>query len=310
MVLMVRLPRPALSRPAALAAGCVSLAAIALAALTVLHDQLTQSASQVARGAPVPLILAVTAFGLGLLLSGLAWRAGLGAAGIPVSRTDAAARFAAGSLANSLLPFHLGTVLRLALFGHAAKDVRVVTGIATAIGSVGLLTMAALVATCAVVGPLPLWPAALLGGGAIVAALVSTVAARSSMRSHGLAAMTCGHQGFRVIAVALICSAYEVPNPILTGMAVVVALEIAGVLPLTPGNLGVSTAATSFALIAHGVPTTLALTVGIALPALETTTSIVVGLGAACYLTRVAGPHGRALTPRAQPTPAIAFDAG
>ena len=62
---------------------------------------------------------------------------------------------------------------------------------------------------------------------------------------------------------------------------IIPALDLAGILPLTPGNVGVASAAVAFALTAHGVSSNVAVSAGIALGAVETLTTLACG-SAAC----------------------------
>lgn len=287
-----------LPRPAVLAATALTLAAVALLCATVLRHRLADAAAQVGDGNPVFLLLAALGFGASLAARGLAWQSGLVAAGCTLTRLDATSRYAVGSLANGLLPFRAGSVVRFTLFAKAVRDVRLVAGVAAAAGSCGCLAMALLVSVTAAVGPLPAWPAMLLGAGAIGAAVASRVVARRHIGCRSLVLLSGGALVARVLAGTALSAAYGVANPLLAGMTVVVALEIAGMLPLTPGNVGVSTAAVSFALVASGVPDTLALTLGIALPALETLTSAGLGLAGLAVLTKSEGSIAHVLRPR------------
>ena len=73
-------------------------------------------------------------------------------------------------------------------------------------------------------------------------------------------------------------------------MLVVPALELAGTLPLTPGNIGVASAAAAFALKAHGAGADVALSAGIAFGAVETIASIAFGAGSVLYLAGAVAP--------------------
>jgi uncharacterized membrane protein YbhN (UPF0104 family) len=65
------------------------------------------------------------------------------------------------------------------------------------------------------------------------------------------------------------------------------ALELAGIVPLTPANIGIAGGAAALALHAHGVPMHIALAAGLAVHAVETATGIAVGgIGAAVVLRR------------------------
>ena len=84
----------------------------------------------------------------------------------------------------------------------------------------------------------------------------------------------------------------------LAALIIVPTLDLTTVIPLTPGNIGIGTGTVAVALQARGVDLTKALTTGIALQAIETAVSIVVGAGGALYLARFGSPgtRRRALT--------------
>ena len=86
----------------------------------------------------------------------------------------------------------------------------------------------------------------------------------------------------QLAACAALLSAFDVATPTRLGAAaaVLVATNIAAVLPITPGNVGVFQAACVAALAAYGVGASRALAYGIALQLLEVTTAIVLGLPA------------------------------
>ena len=67
-------------------------------------------------------------------------------------------------------------------------------------------------------------------------------------------------------------------------LAIIPALDLANILPLTPGNIGVASAAIVFALKAHGAEIDTAIAAGIAFSAVETVTSIAFGVGSTLYL--------------------------
>ena len=76
----------------------------------------------------------------------------------------------------------------------------------------------------------------------------------------------------RLAAATAIAAAFGVEQPLVAALLIVRALDLAGILPLTPGNVGVASAAVAFALKAHGVGSEVALTAGIAFGAVETLT--------------------------------------
>jgi hypothetical protein len=88
----------------------------------------------------------------------------------------------------------------------------------------------------------------------------------------------------RILGATAIASAFGISRPLAAALLIIPALELAGTLPLTPGNIGVASAAIVFALKAHGVEGDTALVTGIAFSAVETLTSIAFGVGSALYL--------------------------
>jgi predicted membrane-bound spermidine synthase len=70
----------------------------------------------------------------------------------------------------------------------------------------------------------------------------------------------------------------------MAALLVVPALELSGAMPLTPGNVGLTSGAVAMALRAHGVGLTTALTTGIAFHAVETVAGIVFGLASLLFL--------------------------
>jgi uncharacterized protein (TIRG00374 family) len=86
----------------------------------------------------------------------------------------------------------------------------------------------------------------------------------------------------QLLACAALLSAFGIATPSRLGAAaaVLVATNVAAVLPITPGNVGVFQAACVAALAAYGVNAGRAIAYGIALQLLEVTTAIALGLPA------------------------------
>lgn len=86
----------------------------------------------------------------------------------------------------------------------------------------------------------------------------------------------------QLLACAALLSAFGIATPsrLSAAAAVLVATNVAAVLPITPGNVGVFQAACVAALAAYGVNTSRAIAYGIALQLLEVTTAIALGLPA------------------------------
>ena len=106
-----------------------------------LHDMLIErigdSVGGLATASPEQLWLAAAAF-LGVIVAtGCAWRAGIRACGGTIGVPDASARYAVGSLVNSVAPGGIGGAVRIALFSRALERASASgrpTGVATTIG--------------------------------------------------------------------------------------------------------------------------------------------------------------------------------
>src|SRR5207245_1645909 len=102
--------------------------------------------------------------------------------------------------------------------------------------------------------------------------------------------------GHRRGGAAAIAAALGVSHPLLAAVIIVPALDLATAIPLTPGNIGIATGTVAVALQSKGVDLTKALTTGIALQAIETAVSIVVGAGGALFLARFGSAQTRRRT--------------
>jgi hypothetical protein len=71
------------------------------------------------------------------------------------------------------------------------------------------------------------------------------------------------------------------------------AIEVASIIPLTPGNVGVTSAAIAVAFQAHGVSFTQGLAAGIAFHAVETAVGIMFGLASVLWLAPFPTPSAR-----------------
>jgi hypothetical protein len=71
--------------------------------------------------------------------------------------------------------------------------------------------------------------------------------------------------------------ALDAPLPIGAALAIVPALELAALLPLTPANIGLASAAAAVALHARGLPMSEAVQAGIVLHVVETAAGIAYG---------------------------------
>jgi uncharacterized membrane protein YbhN (UPF0104 family) len=248
------------------------------------------------------LLVAGAGFAGGLLCSAAAWRAGLRACGGEAGFTDVAARYAIGSLVNSAAPAHIGGAVRIGLLSRTlcgSDPVWRACGVATTITVARAFGLAALVFAAAAVGRLPLWPAPLL---LLVVAVALAVCMRLSTRVAGkigavlqafrspraaldvFSWVTCAW-AVRVAATVAVVAALEIPRALPVAIVLVAAVALAGVLPLTPGNIGAGAGAATLALHGTGVSVGTALALGIALQAVETCTAIALGVSGAAFIS-------------------------
>jgi uncharacterized membrane protein YbhN (UPF0104 family) len=309
------LDRIALSRGrlAASLAGVAVLASLA-AAPQILGPRLGDAVESISGASPLWLWTAAAGFLAALLASASAWRVAAGACGACLSSGDATARYAVGSLVNSVTPAKIGDAVRVALFARAIggpDQLLTAGGVFAAMGAARCLVLAALVVATSASGALPLWPVfvlcAVVAGLALLAyverndrrhrfaSFFSALAALE--RSPRAAAVVLGWSAAsslaKVAAAAAICMALGVPHPMLAALVIVPALDLASILPLTPGNLGVASGAVAIALQARGIGMTDALAAGIALHGVETLVGLSTGAAGALYLAR--GGSGWAL---------------
>lgn len=237
--------------------------------------------------------------------AGLAWRRALATCDVRLDRVDAVARHAVGSLVNAVAPAQLGGAVRVALYGRACGDGGTLTaaGAAAAIGMTRVVWLVSIAAVATATGAVPTWAIALvvalgsIGVAAVFAACRfggrrAGILVRSSVElardRRALLAVTAYGGAVavaRVCAAAAIATAFGIPRPALAAVVVIAALDLAAILPLTPGNVGVTAAAVAFALGAHGVGAETALAAGVALSAIETLTSVAMGLAGCLSLS-------------------------
>jgi uncharacterized membrane protein YbhN (UPF0104 family) len=260
------------------------------------------------------------AFAVALVANGWAWRAALALCGGRLSRTQAVARYGIGSLVNAATPARLGDAVRIALFSRSlpSRDRLWTTGgVFTTIGAARALCLGVLGVYATASGVLPGWPLLVI---ALVLAIatIASVLARHRRIGTGAAHLLDAFRGLarsplqgarvvlwiglataaRVVAVTAVAAALGLHSPLEAAVLVVPALDLAGLVPLTPGNLGISSTAVAMALQGHGVGLTVALSASIAIHALETCASIAIGLSGALYLAQAHSPAVRRWTLR------------
>lgn len=254
------------------------------------------------------LALAMLGFAAGFMTCVCAWRTALAASGARISLVRGTACLGVGALVNTFTPARAGDVVKIALFSRAIpREDRVWTasGVYAAVGAGRCLAIAAMVVAASLTGALPLWPVFALCVGVAVLAVVA-VSSDRWRRYPRLAQLFAGFAALvraprfgakllawsaatsltRLGAVVALCAALGLNDPLLAALVICPALDLAGAVPLTPGNLGVASGAVTVALRSRGIDMTEALGVGIAIPALETVVSLVAGTAGALYLAR------------------------
>jgi uncharacterized membrane protein YbhN (UPF0104 family) len=258
---------------------------------------------------PIWLWAAAAGFVAALLCNAWVWRSAIQLVGGRIDRARAVACYGVGSLVNTATPARIGDAVRIALFSRAfegGSDRYWTTGgVFGAIGAARALVLGVLVLAASLMGALPRWPLLVLGGFVAAALLAAFFArgrrphrrvghvldafralARSPLGGVRIVGWVAAATVARLGGAAAIAAALGVAHPVLAALIIVPALDVASLVPLTPGNVGVVSGAVAVALQSRGVDLTKALTTGIALQAIETAASIVVGAGGALYLAR------------------------
>jgi uncharacterized membrane protein YbhN (UPF0104 family) len=294
------------------AAALVGLV-VALATPGALGSRLGEALETVRGANAAWLAVGTLGFAAGFLACVCAWRAALAATGAEVSLRHGASSIGVGALVNTVVPARLGDAVKIGLFARGIDGTdRMWTagGVYASVAASRCLVIAGLVVVASATGALPLWPVfALCGGVAVfgavalwsprwrryhhVARLLSGFAAleRSPRAGAKVLAWSAATALCRLAAIAALAIALGLPHALLVALAIGPALDLAGTLPLTPGNLGVASGAVAMALHSRGIGVTHGLGVGIAIQTLETLVSLAAGTAGALYLF---GAGGRA----------------
>lgn len=298
------------TRHIAIAGFSLALLAVLCLSPSIFGNRVSEAVSGLGAADPARLWIAGLAFAGTSICGALAWRAALRASGSPLPLIDASARYAVGCGVNAIAPAHVGSALRVALFGRVTNGgCWTVSGAAAAVGVTRVVWLGVLIAIGSAGGVLPRWPLLVIGaivGGAAVAAVVSRslslparleqilTAFRSLAGSPRDLAIVAGWAlagaAAKVAAATAVVAALGIDNPLRAALVLVPAVELAAVLPVTPGNVGLASAAVALALGSQGVASQTALSAGIAFGAVELLTGMVVGAAGALAL---AGPWVR-----------------
>jgi uncharacterized membrane protein YbhN (UPF0104 family) len=282
-----------------LATVSTGLLALAVADPDLLGRRLTDALHGLAAAEPIWLWVAGAAFVTMHLTGGLAWRAALSACGTHTRPSDAVARYSVGSGLNAVAPAHIGSAVRVVLFARVVEGEAGIWragGAGAAVGAVRAVWLAAVVATAGFAGAIPLWPLAALAGVVALAAVAALCSRR--MRSErrvahvldafrelgrrprslvAVATLTGAGMTTKLLAAASVAASLGVERPFLAALVLVPAVSLAAVMPVTPGNVGVASAAVALALGAMGIGADTALATGIAFGAVETLAAVAIG---------------------------------
>jgi uncharacterized membrane protein YbhN (UPF0104 family) len=219
------------------------------------------------------------------------------ACGAAARRGDVFSRYVIGSLVNSAAPGPVGEATRVALVGRLLEGhggLASATGVMAAVASVRILVIAAIAALALrSAGGAPaiyVVVAAVAISAVIVAALLHRRARSIVRASPAVIARVVGwvtvSTAARVAAAGACCAALGVTHPLTAGLVIVPALELAKAIPLTPANVGITSAAVTLALRREHVPLPAAISTGIVLHVVETIAGCALGLGGALAIAR------------------------
>jgi len=295
-----------------LAVGAVATLALAALAVVFLPGTVADSAEKLAGADRRWLLLALAGFLASAVSSAGIWHEGMAAAGRRASLADACARYGVGSLVNSFTPGRLGELARVALFSQTVPEEGrgwATGGGVAAIVAARAVAMAVALCAAAAFGAVPVWVVGTLlaiGAAGFVAAVAARHRVQSSRlerllapfralgndpkRSARLVAWALAAAAARVVALAATAAAVGVPSAFVVALILLPALDLASVIVVTPGNVGISSGMTAVALASHGVALPLGLTAGLAIHAAETAVGICFGLVGTLALAPVPPP--------------------
>src|SRR4051794_9615808 len=291
-----------------LAATAALLVALVVAVATpeILGTRVAAAFGALDNADPKWLWLAGIGFSLAVISAAGSWCSAIRTCGGTITLADACARYGAGSLVNTFIPARAGDAVRIGLFSRTLpnRERLWTTGSAfAALGAARAVVLAALVVAGSASGTLPLWPlfAAL---GLVTAATAVSIRARNrdphgraghlldSFRALGrnpaaalrLVAWVAVSTAGRLAAATAVAAALGLNHPLAAAIVIIPALEVAGMIPLTPGNIGITSGAIALAFQSQGVSFTNGLAAGIAFHAVETAVGLMFGIASVAWL--------------------------
>jgi uncharacterized membrane protein YbhN (UPF0104 family) len=216
------------------------------------------------------------------------------------TRVDAVFRFGVGAVVQILTPARLGDAVRVALFARTVDEDRPVLRVGGAyamLEGARAVALGVLLLLAWLVAGMSFWPVAIVAAVAVVVVVAVNVCARRTTRgpfarilataqalradprAAGLLLAAClASAVLRVLAASALAAGIGIPSPLLAGLVACCAVDLAGLLPLTPGNVGLAGGAIAVALTARGVGLTDALGLGILFQGCESAVSLSLGL--------------------------------
>jgi uncharacterized membrane protein YbhN (UPF0104 family) len=296
---------------AATAAILIALVA-ALATPQILGTRVAAAFGALDNADPKWLWLAGIGFCVSCISAAGSWLSAIRLCGGTLTLPDACARYGAGSLANTFIPFRAGDAIRIGLFSRVLPNrERLWTTGSTfaALGASRAVVMALLVVAGSATGTLPLWPvfaavALITIAGAIsyyargrdpksrVGHLLDSFRAlgRDPLGATRIIAWIALSFAGRLASATAVAAALGIHHPFAAAMVIVPALEIAGTIPITPGNVGITSGAIALAFQSQGVSFTHGLAAGIAFHAVETAVGLMFGIASVVWLAPYRSP--------------------
>lgn len=286
--------------PRKLVAGGLAALGLAVLAAVFLPGTLADAVDKLSDADRGWLLLGVVCLLGSSIASAGIWHEGMRAAGRRGSFGDACARYGVGSLVNSFTPGRLGELVRFGLFAQTVPEegrAWSAGGGVAAVMAARAVAMAAVLCAAVALGAVPFWIAGVVlavGAAGVGAAFVARhrfglgrverllaafrTLGRDPRSSARLLAWALGAAAARIVALAAIAASLGVPSAFIVAFILLPALDLAGLVSLTPGNVGISSGMTAVALASHGVALQLGLSAGIAVHAAETAVGLGFGL--------------------------------
>ena len=293
-------------RGLAATAAVLIVLVVAVATPQILGTRVAAAFGALDHADPKWLWLAGIGFFVAVVAAAGSWLSAIRLCGGTLTLPDACARYGAGSLVNTFVPARAGDAVRIGLFSRVLPNrerLWTTGGAFATLGAARAVVLAVLVVVGSATGTLPIWPLFIAAGlVAVAAALAFRARGRDaesraghlldSLRALGrepagairliawIAASTAG----RLAAATAVAAALDIHNPLAAAIVIVPALEVAGMVPLTPGNIGITSGAIALAFQSQGVSFTNGLAAGIAFHAVETAVGLMFGLASVVWL--------------------------